>query len=222
MAVLRRTSMRRVAFFLATVGALTFVFVSVARPHAALESPENSRGNVNIPSLTSKQVTRAPRRSLAQLQSRTESNCIGLPSEYFPTHIEGLGTPDAEVQFCKLDFAAYHANPPRFPMFRDLDTHSCNPANVKRCGVSAPPNDQGSAGKPRGVSLGRPSVRVCVPRGTVRFNDGSKPSCVRCRLCECTGVLMSENLVFSESAALPAIVTHCPACSDERKVQLIR
>ena len=63
---------------------------------------------------------------LALLKPRNVSNDYGLPNEYFPVEIKDISSADPRVVFCPIDFPTYHENPSRYPMFRNLETISCN------------------------------------------------------------------------------------------------
>eukprot|EP00047_Mylnosiga_fluctuans_P005861 m.243163 g.243163 ORF g.243163 m.243163 type:complete len:738 (-) comp14187_c0_seq1:217-2430(-) len=130
-----------------------------------------------------------------------ETNSFGLDSEWFPISVVAPGSDNPQITFCQINFTAYHANPSRYPMSRDLVALSCPSSNRKTI----------------------PITRIKDVPGTLK-PTGFVFHTARCGSTTVANVLASdpENAVFSESQPVPDILQRCEGCSDEKKVHLLR
>jgi hypothetical protein len=118
-----------------------------------------------------------------------------------PTNVVYDENADGMVTLCVLDWETYHSDPTKHAMFRELVDFSCA-ANTRTVSMAELRED-----------LATDMGSVIPPTGFV-FHES------RCGSTLSANILGSDsqNLMFAESKPVPAVVSHCTACTEEQRM----
>jgi hypothetical protein len=146
-----------------------------------------------------KPSTRASNTSLVETIVKPQAS--GKWNGWTPTNIVYDESTIGMVTLCVLDWEAYHEDPTKHAMFRQLVDFSCN-ANTRTVSMAELRED-----------LATDMGSVIPPTGFV-FHES------RCGSTLSANILGSDsqNLMFAESKPVPAVVSHCATCTEEQRM----
>ena len=151
---------------------------------------------------------------------KDHEDLLGLSSDSEPDWHKEFWTPidlemdsDPLLTMCKLNFKEYSANPHLYAMFRDFVAVSrCSGSRRKKERLSVL-MDELNARQQNGL----PEGRVVKPSGFI-FHE----SRVGSTLVANSFASDPWSLVFSESSPIANAVNHCPHCTKEKQIQVLR